>query len=56
MCHANVNVDLIKEENLIQINGGITINVDMIVKKLMYVKKIFFYSYKNTFTMDILIK
>ena len=26
--HANVNVDLM-EENVIQINGGITINVDV---------------------------
>ena len=30
------------EKNLIQINGGIAINVDVIVKKLMYVKKIMF--------------
>ena len=30
------------EENVIQINGGITINVDVIVKKFMYVKKIMF--------------
>ena len=30
------------EENVIQINGGITINVDMSVKKLMYMKKIMF--------------
>ena len=28
------------EENVIQINGGITINVDVSVKNLMYVKKI----------------
>ena len=30
------------EENVIQINGGIAINVDMSVKKFMYVKKIMF--------------
>ena len=31
--HANVNVDLI-EKNVIQINGGITINVSVIVKNV----------------------
>ena len=30
------------EENIIQINGGITINVDVKVKIVMYVKKIIF--------------
>ena len=30
------------EENVIQINGGITINVDVSVKNVMYVKKIMF--------------
>ena len=30
------------EENLIQINGRITINVDVKVKNVMYVKKIIF--------------
>ena len=30
------------EENVTQINGRITINVDMSVKKVMYVKKIIF--------------
>ena len=30
------------EENVIQINGGITINVDVNVKNVMYVKKIMF--------------
>ena len=30
------------EENVIQINGGITINVDVSVKNVMYVKKIIF--------------
>ena len=27
------------EQNVIQINGGITINVDVSIKKLLYVKK-----------------
>ena len=36
----NANVNLM-EENVIQINGGITINVDVGVKN-MYVKKIMF--------------
>ena len=31
------NVDLM-EQNVIQINGGIMINVDMSVKKFIYVK------------------
>ena len=35
----NVNVDLM-EENVIQINGGIIINVDVSVKNVMSVKKI----------------
>ena len=39
--HANVNVDLIGK-NVIQINGGITINVIVSVKNFMYVKKIIF--------------
>ena len=39
--HANVNVNLM-EENVIQINDGITINVDVTVKSVMYVKKIMF--------------
>ena len=30
------------EENVIQINGGITVNVDMSVKNVMYVKNIIF--------------
>ena len=34
----NVNVNL-KEENVIQINGGTTINVDVSVKNIIYVKK-----------------
>ena len=41
MHHANVNVHLM-EENLIQINGGVTINIDVSVKKIMCVKKIMF--------------
>ena len=39
--HANVNVDLM-EKNVIQINGGIMINVDVSVKNIMYVKRIIF--------------
>ena len=39
MYYANVNVDLM-EGNVIQINGGITINVDVNVKNVIYVKKI----------------
>ena len=30
------------EQNVSQINGGITINVDVSVKNIMYVKKIMF--------------
>ena len=30
------------EENVIQINGGITINVDVSVRNAMYAKKIMF--------------
>ena len=41
MFHANVNLDLM-EKSVIQIIGGITINVDVNVKRLMYVKKIMF--------------
>ena len=37
--HAIVNVNLM-EENVIQINGGITIDVDVNVKNVIYVKKI----------------
>ena len=39
--YSYVNVDLI-EKNVIQINGGIMINVRVSVKKAMYVKKIMF--------------
>ena len=35
----DVNIDLM-EENIIQINGGITINVNVSVRSVMYVKKI----------------
>ena len=35
----NINVDLM-EENMIQINGEITININVSVKNFMYVKKI----------------
>ena len=37
----NVNVDLMRK-NLIQINSGITVNVDVSVKNVIYVKKITF--------------
>ena len=35
----NVNVDLV-DANVIQVNGGVMINVDVNVKNIMYVKKI----------------
>ena len=38
MYHVNVNVNLM-EENAIQVNGGITINVNVSVKNIIYVKK-----------------
>ena len=41
MYHANVNKNL-TEEDVIQINDGITINVDVGVKSIIYVKKIIF--------------
>ena len=37
----NINKDLV-EENVVQINGVTTVNVDVSVKKVMYVKKIMF--------------
>ena len=39
--HASVNVNLI-EESVLQINGGTTINADVSVKNVMYMKKIIF--------------
>ena len=30
------------DKNVIQINGGVTVNIDVIVKNVMYVKKIIF--------------
>ena len=39
--HANVNVNLMGE-NVIQINGGITMNINMSIKNVRYVKKIIF--------------
>ena len=41
MYHANVNVNLMNE-NVIQINAGTMINVDVSVKSVMYVKKTIF--------------
>ena len=40
MCHANVNVKLLMEENVVQINGDIMANFDVGVKSFMHVKKI----------------
>ena len=40
MYHVNVNLNLM-EQNIIQINGGITINVSVNLKNI-YVKKIMF--------------
>ena len=37
------------EENIIKINGGITINVDVSVKNVMYVKNIMFGILKYVF-------
>ena len=44
----NVNVNLM-EQNVIQINIGITINVDVNLKKFMYVKKIMLEILLNVF-------
>ena len=41
MYHSSVNVGLM-EKNLIQINAGIMINIDVSVKNIMHVKKIIF--------------
>ena len=41
MFHVSINVNLM-EQNVIQINGGITINVDVSVKNIIYVKMIMF--------------
>ena len=39
--HANTNVNFM-EENVIQTNGGITINADVSEKNVVYLKKIIF--------------
>ena len=39
--YANVNVNLM-EENVFHINGGITINNNVSLKNVMYVKKVIF--------------
>ena len=39
--HANANVTLM-EENVIKINGGITINVDVNIKNIISLKRIIF--------------
>ena len=41
MHHVNVIVNLM-EKNVIQVNGGIMINVEVRVKNIIYVKKIMF--------------
>ena len=41
MYRANVNINLMKK-NVIQINGEITINVNVIVKDIIYVEKVIF--------------
>ena len=41
-----VNVNLM-EQNVSQINGGVTINVGVSVKNIMYVKKIMFGIFLN---------
>ena len=41
MNHANVRINLM-EQNVTQINGGITINVHASVRYVMYVKMIMF--------------
>ena len=41
MYNVNVNVNLM-EKNVYQINGGITINVDVSLKNIIYVKKTIF--------------
>ena len=48
MHHTNVNIDLMKQ-NVIQINSGIMINVNVSVKNLMYVKKDYIW---NPFTCN----
>ena len=39
--HVNINVNLM-EQNVIQINGEITINVDVSVRNIIYVKKVMY--------------
>ena len=39
MSHVNINITLM-EQNVTQINGGIIINVDVSVKKIMFVEKV----------------
>ena len=39
--HVNINVNLM-EQNVIQVNGEITINVDVSVRNIIYVKKIMY--------------
>ena len=50
--HANVNVNLM-EQSVIQINFGVTINVDVSVKNIIYVQKYMFGTQVHAFvTME----
>ena len=50
--HANVNVNLM-EQSVIQINCGVTINVDVSVKNIIYVQKYMFGTQVHAFvTME----
>ena len=50
--HANVNVNLM-EQSVIQINCGVTINVDVSVKNIIYVQKNMFGTQVHSFvTME----
>ena len=46
MYHRSLNVNLM-EENVIQINGGITVNVDVSIKNVMSMEKVIFGKIEN---------
>ena len=46
MYHPSLNVNLM-EENVIQINGGITVNVDVSIKNVMSMEKVIFGKIEN---------
>ena len=46
MYHPSLNVNLM-EENVIQINGGITVNVDVSIKNVMSMEKVIFRKIEN---------